>query len=68
MRESASTPTTSTWHPSGSLLLIATAQSNISEEQLATMLGVSRVSLRKRLLGNSWRSYLPLAAYVWGSE
>lgn len=47
---------------SGGILVMAMSERGISEDQLCKMLEISKGSLRQQLLGQGWRSYLPLAA------
>ena len=46
----------------GSVLLKAMADKGISEDQLAQLLGVSNVFVRKHLLGGNWSAHLRLAS------
>jgi hypothetical protein len=46
----------------GGILLMAMAEKGISETDLANMLHVPKRQVRSMLLGESFRSYLPLAA------
>lgn len=46
----------------GGILLMAMAEKGISEDQLAHMLQVPKRQVRQLLLGETYKSYLPLAA------
>jgi hypothetical protein len=46
----------------GGILLMAMAEKGITEKQLAAMLEVNPKQIRNQLMGEAWRSYLPLAA------
>ena len=46
----------------GSVVLEVMAKSNISEDQMAKMLDVSKDYIRPHIQGDIWRAYLPLAA------
>jgi hypothetical protein len=46
----------------GGILLMAMAERGITEKQLASMLEVSSKQIRNQLIGEAWRSYLPIAA------
>jgi plasmid maintenance system antidote protein VapI len=47
---------------SGGILLMAMAEKNITEDQLAHMLNVPKRQIRQLLLGERHQAYLPLAA------
>ena len=47
---------------SGGILLMAMAENKLTEKQLAAMLEVNPRQIRSQLMGDAWRSYLPLAA------
>lgn len=47
---------------SGGILLMAMAEHGLTEDALAAQLDVNKRQIRAQLMGESWRSYLPLAA------
>lgn len=46
----------------GGILLMAMAERGLTEDQLAGMLQVNKRQIRGQLMGEHWRSYLPMAA------
>lgn len=47
---------------SGGILLMGMAERGLTEDNLAAMLEVNKRQVRSQLMGEGWRSYLPLAA------
>lgn len=46
----------------GGILIMAMAERGLTEKSLASMLGVNPRQIRNQLLGEAWKSYLPIAA------
>ena len=46
----------------GGILLMAMAERGVTDKQLASMLEVNPRQIRSHLMGEAWKSYLPIAA------
>lgn len=47
---------------SGGVILMAMSERGLTEDMLAEMLEVQKRQIRAQIMGDSWKSYLPLAA------